>query len=221
MGIGAVPSKAVPKALDRITGFFVQERKDKESFQEFVTRIGKKKLRDQVTDLLKLPAYEKAPEYYSDWGDPREFSIGDMGTGECAGEVVSFGEFELASAEQLVFEAQIKLDDQELLEANQLAYQAMLEAAKGLIKMEKFIAPQQPDSIVSEFKTLFHETQIFHDKYAGSKFADYLFSRHERNGEKNTVNGVKRLVGESQLFIEAAYACRERIEQKKLQSQQS
>ena len=221
LGIGAVPSKAVPKALDRITGFFVQERKDKESFQEFVTRIGKKKLRDQVTDLLKLPAYEKAPEYYSDWGDPREFSIGDMGTGECAGEVVSFGEFELASAEQLVFEAQIKLDDQELLEANQLAYQAMLEAAKGLIKMEKFIAPQQPDSIVSEFKTLFHETQIFHDKYAGSKFADYLFSRHERNGEKNTVNGVKRLVGESQLFIEAAYACRERIEQKKLQSQQS
>ncbi len=220
LGIGAVPSKAVPVALDRITEFFVQERQVEESFQGFVDRVGKKSLRNKVADLLKLPAYEEAPEYYSDWGDPREFSIGDLGTGECAGEVVSFGDFELAAAEQLVFEAQIKLDDLELPEADRLAYEAMLEAAKGLIKMETVTTPQQPDEIVTEFKRLFHETGLFHDKYAGSKFADYLFARHTSNGERMTSDRVQRLVGESQLFIEAAYACRERIQKRQLENQQ-
>ncbi len=217
LGIGSVPAKAVPGALDRLTEFFVQERDVEESFQDFVDRVGKKSLRNQVADLLKLPAYEEAPEYYSDWGDPREFSIGDLGTGECAGEVVALGDFELAAAEQLVFEAQIKFDDRELPEADRMAYQAMLEAAKGLIKMETVTAPQQPDAIVTEFRRLFHDTRLFHDKYAGSKFADYLFSRHGTNGESVTSDRVQRLVGESQLFIEAAYACRGRIQEMKLE----
>ena len=34
--------------------------------------------------------------YYTDWGDPREFTIGDMGIGECAGEVVSSTDLELS-----------------------------------------------------------------------------------------------------------------------------
>jgi hypothetical protein len=40
------------------------------------------------------------PSFYSDWGDPREFSIGDIGVGECAGEVVSPIDFELVACER-------------------------------------------------------------------------------------------------------------------------
>ena len=217
LGIGSVPARVVPEALERITTFFVSERQAGENFQDFVARVGKKSLRSSVEDLMQVPTYEEGSSYYSDWGDPREFSIGDLATGECAGEVVSFGDFELAAAERLVFEAQIKLDERELLEADRLAYRAMLEAAKGLIKMEKVTVPEHPDAIVREFKKLFHETGLFHDKYAGSKFADYFFRRHGRNGKRMTADRVHRMVGESQLFIEAAYACRDRIQKENLE----
>ena len=217
LGIGSVPARVVPEALQRITTFFVSERQAGENFQDFVARVGKKSLRSSVDDLMQVPTYEEGSSYYSDWGDPREFSIGDLATGECAGEVVSFGDFELAAAERLVFEAQIKLDEQELMEADRLAYRAMLEAAKGLIKMEKVTVPEHPDAIVQEFKKLFHETGLFHDKYAGSKFADYFFRRHGSNGKRMTADRVHRMVGESQLFIEAAYGCRDRIQKENLE----
>ena len=87
-----------------------------------------------MTDLAAVPAHDLQPDYYSDWGDPREFTLGDMGVGECAGEVVSLTEFDLASAEAQIFEAQLRLEEADSTQANQLAYQAMLLAAKGLIK---------------------------------------------------------------------------------------
>ena len=61
-----------------------------------------------LEDLTTIPPYEVDPSYYSDWGDPREYTIGDMGIGECAGEVVSVSQFALASADRLVFEAQLQ-----------------------------------------------------------------------------------------------------------------
>ena len=54
-----------------------------------------------------------------------------MGIGECAGEVVSLTEFDLAAAEAQIFEAQLRLEEHALVEADRLAYNAMLLAAKG------------------------------------------------------------------------------------------
>ena len=59
-----------------------------ETFPAFATRIGKKTIRAMVDELQVLPTYEEDPSFYTDWGDPREYTIGDMGDGECAGEVV-------------------------------------------------------------------------------------------------------------------------------------
>ena len=62
-----------------------------------------------IEPFMEVPAYETDRSLYSDWGDPREFTIGDMGTGECAGEVISVTQFDLADAERLVFEAQLRI----------------------------------------------------------------------------------------------------------------
>ena len=114
--------------------------------------------------------------------DPREFGIGDMGVGECAGEVVSLTEFDLAEAESQVFEAQLELEAGEAERADRLAYAAMLQAAKGLVKTEFIDVPDDPDRIVAEFRTRFFDTGIFFDRFAGGKFAQYLFRRHARTG---------------------------------------
>ena len=59
---------------------------------------------------------------FSDWGDPREYSLGDMGTGECAGEVVSPVEFDLGAAEREVFEAQLAWEKGQVEQAGKTAY---------------------------------------------------------------------------------------------------
>ena len=210
----AVPSKRVPEAVERITDFYVAEREPEETFQAFIKRAGKAKIRTLLQDLTKVPAYAEDSSHYSDWGDPREYSLGDMGVGECAGEVVSLTEFGLASSERQVFEAQVDLDNRDFDKASQTAFQAMLEAAKALIQVYNIDVINDTDQIIEEFRRRFYDTELFHDPYAGAKFANYLF--HAANGGRADTSpaAVHRRIEEAQLFIEAAYSCYNRLGQR-------
>jgi sulfite reductase (ferredoxin) len=211
LAIGTVPSKNIPEVIERMTARYVRERNGTETFQEFIKRIGKLELRGMLEPLMHVPSYETDRSYYSDWGDPREYSIGDMGMGECAGEVVSVSQFDLADAERLVFEAQLQLENANYLQADALAYKAMLQAAVSLIKTQYLDVRDEPATIVNEFRTRFYETELLRDRYAGSKFAQYLFKRFEAPPNDFTSDHAHRIVEEAQLFIEAAYACHDVI----------
>ncbi|MDA2938114.1 nitrite/sulfite reductase [Acidobacteria bacterium AH-259-A15] len=215
LAIGSVPAKRIPETLERITERYVKERQDGESFQDFVRHIGKKELRGMLEDLMKVPPYQEDASFYTDWGDPREFSIGDMAAGECAGEVVSLVQFDLAAAERMVFEAQVKLDDGEYSRADELAYKAMLQGAKGLIRTEFLDVSDDPDTLVSEFRKRFYDTKLFHDRFAGGKFAHYLFRRHKTPPQEHTRDAARQAVEEAQLFIEAVHACQGRIAERR------
>ena len=211
---GAIPSKRIPEVIERITARFVAERQGSESFQAFTQRIGKRALKEMLADLVPVPARDDSAAggraFYSDWGDPREFTLGDMGVGECAGEVVSLTEFDLAAAEAQIFEAQLELEAGRAEAADDRAYRGMLLAAKGLVKAEFIDVGDDPADIVREFRTRFFDTQVFFDKYAGGKFGMYLFRRHER-GPASGAEAVHRLIEEAQLFLEASHACQARL----------
>ena len=207
---GAVPSKRIPEVVERITGRFVTERRAGESFQDYTRRIGKRALREMFADLAAVPSHDEDPSFYSDWGDPREFTLGDMGVGECAGEVVSLTEFDLAAAEARIFEAQSRLEEHAVGKADELAYEAMLLGARGLIKTEFVDVADDPDAIVREFRTRFFDTRVFFDKYAGGKFAMYLFRRHE-SGPRLAPDAAHHLIEEAHLFLEACHACQARL----------
>ncbi len=210
--IGAIPSKRVPDFVERITDQFLAERRPDEPFREYVKRVGKRELKALVDELATVPPYEIDRSFYSDWRDPREFTVSDIGTGECAGEVVSRVEFDLQSAERQYFEAQLYFDRGDYENADQTAYAAMLEAAKALIRTQFMDVTDEPDHIVKLFRERFYDTGIFHDKYAGAKFAQYLFGRHaDDEGRSYTQDKARYLIDEAQLFIEAAYACHGRL----------
>jgi len=211
LAIGTVPSKNIPEVIERMTARFVRDRKGNETFQKFVERIGKVEVRRMIENLMQVPSYEADRSFYSDWGDPREYSIGDMGTGECAGEVISVAQFDLADAERLVFEGQLQMDNGNYTQADALAYKAMLQAAISLIKTQYLDVRDDPATIVREFRARFYETELLRDRYAGSKFAQYLFKRFEAPPKEHTHDQAHRIVEEAQLFIEAAYACHDVI----------
>ena len=207
---GAIPSKRIPDVIERITARFVADREPDETFQDYTRRIGKRALKEMFADLAAAPSHDADPDFYSDWGDPREFTLGDMGIGECAGEVVSLTEFDFAAAEAQLFDAQLRLEAGDARQADALAYGAMLLGARGLVKTEYIDVGEAPEAIVREFKARFCDTERFYDKYAGAKFAMYLLRRHAAQPGASA-DTARRLIEEAQLFLEACHACQARL----------
>ncbi len=205
----AVPSKNIPDVVSRLTARYVEQRNAGEGFKDFVKRIGKTELKALLDDLTRPSVGDRS--YFSDWGDPREYSLGDMGIGECAGEVVSAVEFDLAAAERQLFEAQLAFEKGRAEEAGNTAYQAMLRAAKALVRIDQPNILDNPEQIVLEFRTHFYDTKLFFDPFAGGKFANYLFDAHSKVGQIYTLESSRYLIDEAQLFIDAAHSCYNRF----------
>ncbi len=212
LAIGAFPAKSIPKVTDTLTDWYVSQRGEGEGFHDFIRRVGKTKVREALAPLKQVPDYEVDPSFYTDWGDAREYTIGDMGVGECAGEIVTITEFGLADSERNLFKAQSVLDSGDGPQAAQMAYSAMLEAAKALIKIQNIDITDDPDQIVTEFRSRFHDTKVFHDPFAGAKFANYLLNTHAAPPNGVSTEEAHRKIEEAQLFIEAAHSCYDRMQ---------
>lgn len=208
----AVPSKNVPQAITLITDKFVAEREEDESFHDFVRRVGKKEIRMLLKPISKAPSYEEDPSYYSDWRDPREYTIGDLGVGECAGEIVPFVEFGLQTSEQEQNEAQDHHDGGRHKEAGELAFKSMLTAAQALVRHLGPEVRDDADDIVGQFKTHLNDTKLFWDPFAKGKFANYLIELHATKRYTSEEEELAhRTLDEARLFLEGAHTCYERL----------
>jgi len=217
MAIGAVPSKNIPSVLTELLDTYVNERENiSESFQDFVQRVGKKQLRTIIEQFMKIPTYKEDASYYSDWGDSREFSLGDIRVGECAGEIVTREEFELQKAEREVFNAQLALEENNFEDASCKSFNAMIQAARALVRIENYDVKDSPKIIMEEFKERFFDTKVFFDKYAKGKFGRYLFERFNEEKISISEDVARQQVEESQLFIEASFSCYSKISEGKI-----
>jgi sulfite reductase (ferredoxin) len=203
----AIPSKNIPEVVSRLTEKYVTSRSNGETFKDFAKRTGKVQLKAMLEDLAKPPANPLDRSLFSDWNDPREYTLGDMGTGECAGEVITAVEFDLGAAEREVFEAQLALDSGKADQAGKTAYLSMVHGAKALVKLVNPNISEDADQIIAEFKTRYFDTQKFWDPFAGGKFANYLFDAHHKSNQTYTEDSSRYLIDEAQLFIDAAHSC--------------
>jgi sulfite reductase (ferredoxin) len=211
LAIGAIPSKNVPEMVKRLSDRYVAERQETDTFTDFIQRIGKKEVRAMVDKLSEVPAYEADKSFYSDWGDPREYSIGDMGVGECAGEVVPYVIMALAGAEREVFESQVLLDDKENARASDRAYRAMLTAARALTREKVPNIGDDPDEIVTTFMRELVDSKLFFDPFAGAKFAHFLTKAHREGSVAPSHESAHSRIEEAQLFVDASHQCYERM----------
>jgi len=110
-----------------------------------------------------------------------------------------------------VFEAQIKLDEHQASEAAQLAYRAMLGAARALVRVQNIDVTDDADQIVAEFRARFFDTKLFFDPFAGPKFANYLLAAYDKppNGESPGEARRRQRRGERVRAIRAESGCEE------------
>jgi sulfite reductase (ferredoxin) len=211
LAVGSVPSKAIPETVEALTDAYAKGRQSTENFQAWTRRIGKRDAREIIKPFMKVPPYAEGPGFYADWSDVREFTIGDLGVGECAGEVVSLFGIEVVKAESQAFDAQIALDEGDAEAAEEGAYAAMLSAARALVRTEYIDVTEDPDDIVAEFKKRFFDNERFFDRYARGKFGQYLLDRHAHPPDRIDAGVAKQRIEEAQLFIEASHGCEARL----------
>jgi sulfite reductase (ferredoxin) len=211
LAIGAVPSKRVPETVERIASRYLEERQPGERFRAYIERIGKAKAKLMIEDLMAVPPHDVDASFYVDWADAREYTIGDIGVGECAGEVVNPIDFQLAACEREAFEAQLALEAGDAAKAWRQAYDSMMHAAAALLGWRLQPVGGTPDEVVANFRKSFYDTELFFDPFAGGKFAQYYFALHERLNETHGEDETRRAIEEAQLFLEAAHACYGRL----------
>ena len=117
--------------------------------------------------------------------------------GECAGEVVSLFSIEIAKAESEAFDAQLALEEGNIQTAAERGFNAMLLAAKALIRTEFLDVGDDRDDIVESFRERFFDTKKFFDPYAKGKFGRYLFKRHAEPLENPNAEQARQLIEEA------------------------
>jgi sulfite reductase (ferredoxin) len=192
--------------VKRLTDKFVKDRNKDEKFQHFMQRIGKVAVKELLADLMVIPSHDAEPGLFTDWGDVREYTIADIGKGECAGEVVTPSEFSLTASEGKVFEAQVKLDEKDLSAATGLAYESMIFAAEGVVRTRDREWVGKPEDTVAQFRKQFFDTGEFVKHVNNTQFAAYLFKAAENRLENPKPDEAHRRVEEAQLFLEAAHS---------------
>ncbi len=208
LAVGSVPSKAVPAVVEALTDAYAAGREKNESFQSWIGRLGKREVRNVIQPFMHVPAYEEDKSFYTDWGDAREFTIGDLGVGECAGEVVSLFGIEVVKAEGLAFDAQVALDERSYAEAEDLAYQAMLTAARSLVRAEYIDVSEDPDDIVERVQDSASSRRSSSSTSTPRTSSPATCCTGTPKGAgRGDLDAAKARVEEALLFIEAAHAC--------------
>ncbi len=198
LATGKIHGKYIPAFIEELTGKFTAERHDEESFTDYVGRLGKAAIKSILSKYDKIPSYEEAPEYYVDTGDTKEFQL-KTGVGECAGQLVALVSFKLEEADRLIYESGLNLEKGSYQDSAELAFDAMIRAADGLLTTEGL---QYIDdaATVADFRARFFEPGNF---FAG--YGAHLFKATAEDASTFTHELVHRRVEEATLFVEESH----------------
>ncbi len=208
--VAAVPSKNIPKVVTRLTERYLAGRTSGETFKDFVKRTGKVELKNMLDDLTKPPAVR--PLVLQRLG--RSAGIHAWATTAWANAREKW----CRRSNSIWPRPSAKCSRRRLLSKTGRSRRRAKRPtarcctrAKALVKISKPDISDDPDQIVSEFRTRYYDTQKFWDPFAGGKFASYLFDAHQKAGKPYTPDSTRYLIDEAQLFIDAAHSCNNKL----------
>jgi sulfite reductase (ferredoxin) len=97
-----IPAKNVPDVVNFLLDKYLSESNG-ESFEQFYEKFSKDQLRSLLERFREF--YKEDVEYNKDFGSNKEFSLEDLGVGECAGIIADKVEQNLKEAERILNQA--------------------------------------------------------------------------------------------------------------------
>src|SRR5437773_10708752 len=160
-----LPAKNVPSAISHLIEVWRRDRQDGESLREYIDRMGKPKLKDELIPYSFQPTFEEDPSYYFDWEGEDEFILEDLGPGECAGGAPEMIENRLLEAEQELYQAKLLENKDQHAPALNKMYHAVLAAAKAVLVLEG-VDPNTDAETFIEFERRFGDSGKIPSVYA-------------------------------------------------------
>ena len=145
-----LPAKNVPAAVSHLLDVYRRDRREGESLHTFLKRTGKNALKEELIGHSILPSYAEDPSYYFDWEAEEEFSLEDLGPGECAGGAIEMIDNRILEAEQELYQARILAEKHQYAMAINKSYRAVVAGAKALLVTEG-IDPNTDADTLEEF----------------------------------------------------------------------
>lgn len=148
-----LPAKNIPDAIQHLLTLYRRDRQSGDSLPAFIGRTGKAKLKEELIPYTMLPPFEQDSSYYYDWEGDEEFSVEDLGPGECAGGALEMIDNRILEADQELYQARLLAEKHQYGFAVNKAYRAVVAGAKALLVTEG-IDPNTDADTLAEFDQL-------------------------------------------------------------------
>jgi sulfite reductase (ferredoxin) len=153
--VGKFPAKNSINAIETLLRLYDQERQPGEEFNAFIARAGEKRLKEVLSPLRSVPAFEDDPSFYDDYGHENErFAVRPGLKGECAGSTVAETIPSIESAQELLAQAEALIHHREYFGAMIAAYEGAAAAARVPL-YQRLVDPFNADEALWEFENLF------------------------------------------------------------------
>ncbi len=202
-----LPAKNVPDAISHLLTVYRRDRTTGESLQAFVIRKGKVALKEELIPYTILPEFSQDASYYFDWEGEEEFTLEDLGPGECAGGALEMIDDRMLEAEQELYHARLLSDKQQYSVSLNKAYRAVIAGAKALL-VTKGVDPATDGETFSEFERLMVSPGLVPDTYKnlGEEFGGF-------GPKETTVEFATKKMAFARDFLETVRKTTERLSQ--------
>ncbi len=153
-----VPTRNAPKVVKKFLELYRDEKQDNESFDDVMERLGRDRLKDEISEFTKTPSFEEDPSFYQDWGHEEEkFEVQKGVKGECAGATVEEKVPTFKDAETKLEQAAALLKHGEF-EASILESYHACAASAHVPLYTKLVDPFTSEQTIWEFENLLVRT---------------------------------------------------------------
>ncbi|MBI4715466.1 MAG: sulfurtransferase TusA family protein [Nitrospirae bacterium] len=128
-----LPARNVPAAAGVLVDRYTRERLTGETFYDYINRVGKETIQKTLEPFVSVPGYEEIPELYRDWGAEGDFTLAELGPGECSGGVIDLMEECLIAAEREVSGAALLVERGDAEGAREHLDQGVIRMANGML----------------------------------------------------------------------------------------
>ena len=198
------PAKRIPDVVRHLLKLYRAERRQGESFLDYVDRIGKTRAQQELTPLAQATGPQIDEGLFHDWEDERDYTMAEIGAGECGSVAVNFITQHFEDSAYELAHARVLLEKNRPLDAVTRADLALVAAAKALLTMEE-VEPLTYDEAMKEFDA----RVVASGRIAGELWSAVHTARQQRSAEPLTmerarqyVHAVGTLAGACQAYYE-------------------
>ena len=199
--ITKVPAKNVIEAVDHIFLLIGQELSGGETVSALLERLGSEWFEEKLDQFKNISSYEDASDAYLDWDSSKEFSLEEVGPGECAGSALDIIDGYFDQARHDIARAKAAKDD--LGAALDYSKNSVVLAAKALL-VTYGIDPETDDETLREF-----DSRIITRGFVPESFRQLL-----QNGDSKDTSSIDSRLKQSEGFLEECLAAYTRINAK-------